>query len=321
MPHSSLTYLSPRLKPDKNIEQFIDSQLEWFEQLAHDLKVPLRFLLIQTLMHMPSFSGQDLSNANAKATKSKLRRVLQAICKDYNRVLTQLKERANTGMLTSDAHVAGRRDLKAIDGAARIAIDFRGVDGPTSNIIQSKLHYIRSIRDDTVSAFGLFLDGADFPYAYVSFSKAARKYQVEALNAATGLNLSMDQVAIMTRAFAFDGAPKNSMSKLFHRSQESLRAEIPECKAIITALNPYLGFSGGIFTGSSYFPYALSPMEYWYNETGLYVPRSKGARLQQLPTPPIMWFATGLDTETFKIIECTQNKKPVLISGPQYKKG
>lgn len=320
MPHSQLSDIYPSLRPHRDIEAFLDENLSWFEDLAKTLGVPIRYLLVQALLHLPSFTNLG-SKQESETIKNKLAGILVPICKEYRDSLKRLGQESNISILSGDAKLIGKYELLITDGAAKLPVKFDIVSDAVGTEVQEKLHYIRSARDDTIRTYGLFLDNAKVPYAYVSFSRANRRYQVDSLNAATGMNLSMDQVLTMTRAFAFDGSPLNSMSKLFHRAKVALKLEMPECKAIITALNPYLGFSGGIFTGASYFPYALSPMEYWYDENGLYVPRSKGSTPQTVPTPPIMWFARGMDIETSQALEGLRNRKPISITKQQYKKG
>lgn len=207
------------------------------------------------------------------------------------------------------------------DESSTIPVSFREVPGYTADEINNRLHYMRSTRNDTIANYGLYIDNSETPYANVSFSKCTRSYQVDALNQTTGLHLMPEQVLSMTRAFTFNNAPKNSMSKLFHQAHRRIRLEFPEVKAIVTALNPYTGFEGGIFTGASYTPYAFSPMEYWYDDRGYYVPRSKGVQLQKTETPPIIWLARGMDQITAKSIEDISVENIKSISADEYRKG
>ncbi len=183
------------------------------------------------------------------------------------------------------------------------------------------MHYIRSFRDDNVINYGLYIEDAEVPYACVSFSACKRGYQLDSLNNICELSLKPSNVLSMTRAYGFNGAPHNSMSKLFHLSHEQIKKDFPDCKAIITAMNPFLGFQGGIFTGASYYPYALSPMEYWYDEKGLYIPRSKGINLQKSETPPIIWLAHGINRDVAISIEAIDIGKIQTIGQAEYRLG
>lgn len=157
-----------------------------------------------------------------------------------------LKTQADMRLVTSDAKLKGRKELYIEDGIVKIPARFKDVPRGIAMTIQDRLHYIGSSRKDSILDVGLHLDEAEVPYAYTSFSRCNRGYQLDALNKATGLDLSPDEALSMTRAFAFDGSPANSMSKLFHLSHEAIKQRFPECRAVVTALNPYLRFGGGI---------------------------------------------------------------------------
>jgi hypothetical protein len=202
-----------------------------------------------------------------------------------------------------------------------VPVRFGIVHGYIADEVNNRLHYIRSARNDSVANFGLFIDRAETPYARVSFSQCKRGYQVDALNQATGLSLEPEQVLSMTRAFTFNNAPKNSMSKLFLQAHNQLKQEFPGIRAVVTALNPYTGFDGGIFTGASYTPYALSPMEYWYDAQAYYVPRSKGVYLQRTATPPIIWLAHGMDKSAARAIDRLAIGNIKQITLDEYQKG
>jgi hypothetical protein len=108
----------------------------------------------------------------------------------------------------------------------------------------------------------------------------------------------------MTRAYGYPPLPKNAMSKLFDQAAKTVASET-DARFIITALNPFLGFKGSIFLGSSYHPFATSPMEYRYSDQGLYVNRRSGAQVktQRYQTPPILWLARGLHRRDNVMIE------------------
>lgn len=224
-------------------------------------------------------------------------------------------------LITSAATLKGRSLLSLHEETGIIPVRFGTVACDKADEVNNRLHYIRSTRNESVANYGLFIDDAETPYASVSFSRCKRGYQVDALNRTTGLNLEPEQVLSMTRAFTFNNAPKNSMSKLFHQSHNRIKQEFPDIKAIVTALNPYTGFDGGIFTGASYTPYALSPMEYWYDTDGYYVPRSKGVYPQKTETPPIIWLAHGLDKSTAKAVEKLSIADIEHITEGEYRKG
>lgn len=116
------------------------------------------------------------------------------------------------------------------------------------------------------------------------------------------------------------------MSKLFDKAVKYIRndhrfdSKYP--KYLVTALNPFLGFNGGIFLGSSFTPYATSPMEYRYNQKGLYLNRRSEVEIiinQSYHTPPIAWLARPLTSKAGKKIE--QIKYYYSIDKNEYEEG
>lgn len=79
--------------------------------------------------------------------------------------------------------------------------------------------------------------------------------------------------------------------------------------------------SGRKLTGASYTPYALSPMEYWYDADGYYVPRSKGVQPQKTKTPPIIWLAHGMDKTTAQAIDKLSIADMKCITQDEYQRG
>jgi hypothetical protein len=87
------------------------------------------------------------------------------------------------------------------------------------------------------------------------------------------------------------------MSKLFDQVAGHFHAKHRDVQYLITALNPFLGFRGSIFLGSSYIPFATSPMAYNYSAHGLYLNRRNAGDIsvrQRYVTPPIVWLARSL---------------------------
>jgi hypothetical protein len=119
-----------------------------------------------------------------------------------------------------------------------------------------------------------------------------------------------DEIIVLTRSFGFNPLPQNMMSKLFTQSINFTKQQYRSCnnypKYVITALNPFLGFKGGIFLGSSFEPFATCPMEYWYDEKGLYLNRRQSndkATLQSFETPPIVWLVRPITKNAIKTLE------------------
>lgn len=308
------------LRPPQTVEGFMANHDQWVKTRSHQLKVLARFITAQTLLHLPYYNQDTIVNASEEVLGEIDEKIIN-LSTSHREAYSRLVHQSNLPIVSSEAILKGKNSLSAHDESSTVPVTFAESPSHIANDINENLHYIRSTRKDSLIDYGLFINGSETPYANASFSRCTRQYQVKALNEAALLNLSPSEILSMTRAFAFNGAPKNSMSKLFHQASRQIKQDFPEIKAIITALNPYLGFDGGVFTGASYTPYALSPMEYWYDEAGYYVPRSKGIHPQSLDTPPIIWLAHGLDKEISQKIASIPISKLRNITVDEYKKG
>lgn len=307
------------LRPPAVIHEFIENNEEWANTRARQLGIVAKYITTQALLHLPYYDSESIAKKPDVLRELDMRVV--NLGEDYSNAYNRLHADTELSLITSSATLKGRSLLSLHEESSVIPVRFDSVPDYLADEVSNRLHYIRSARGDSIASYGLYIDNSETPYASVSFSKCKRGYQVDALNQSTGLGLAPEQVLSMTRAFAFNNAPKNSMSKLFHQSHNRIKQEYPDIRAIVTALNPYTGFDGGIFTGASYTPYALSPMEYWYDEDGYYVPRSKGIHLQKTETPPIIWLAHGLDKNAARVIEGLEVDDIKHVTRDEYRKG
>lgn len=312
--------LADNLRAPQSIHNFIDANEEWAQTRARQLGIVAKYVTTQALLHLPYYETDDITENGVDVLRDIDVKVVN-LGEDYGKAYERLHADTEMSLITSEATLKGRNILSLHEEASVIPARFGSVAGYTADDINNHLHYIRSTRNDSVANYGLFIDSAETPYASVSFSQCKRGYQVDALNESAGLDLKPEEVLSMTRAFTFNNAPKNSMSKLFHQSHNRIKQEFPDIRAVVTALNPYTGFEGGIFTGASYTPYALSPMEYWYDNDGYYVPRSRGVQLQKTETPPIVWLAHGLDRSTANAIDAIALEDIKKVTRDEYREG
>jgi hypothetical protein len=202
----------------------------------------------------------------------------------------------------------------------RIPLKFGEVDPAWGYNVQKDLHYIHGPRDDSIGHFGFYVPDCAYPFCYAALSVCDRKYQMDALNTILP-DTQMHQVLNMTRAYSFPPLPKNTMSKLFQMIANHY-SSLRKYAAIITALNPLLGFKGSTFLGSSFVPFATSPMQYWYTSKGLYLNRRasiEGRVLQRMSTPPILWMARGLTRGVQRRLDA--NHKLHIVTAEQYENG
>ena len=301
---------------DERVDYLTATYASDIDTVAKVLGIDKSYLSVQTRILLPFYKAEQIHNNNQQGEIELIREVLSKLRKSLGKFEeTYLHHRKANGIDTLPC------DLKVIDKGGKIRIEnkeivipifFGLVDENIGFDIQDNLHYIHKRRNDTVFHFGLFLENYLYPICYCSVSRCDRKYQIDSLAKVVNEDILLDEVYVITRAFGFSPLPHNMMSKLFdnvaryikEKHQHDKLSSLP--KYIITALNPFLGFNGGIFLGSSFTSYATSPMEYRYNQDGLYLNRKSLVGeifYQSYITPPILWLARPLTRKSGKRIE------------------
>jgi hypothetical protein len=117
------------------------------------------------------------------------------------------------------------------------------VPRPDAEPIVSRFHYLRSFREDSTNLAAIY------------------KHRIVALCSISPLDLqqlgrnlpidSAQQVAVISRVFAFDWAPRNVLSYLLSRAQQS-RVVGEEVRLLLTYLNPHMGFTGASYKAANW---------------------------------------------------------------------
>ena len=158
----------------------------------------------------------------------------------------------------------------------------KDVDTRDGEFIESNLHYLRAFRQDCHIRKGLYFEGYDLPICYMSFALVDRQAKIHALNDSLSLDdgngedvLSVsddkiigEEVVELARVFGCGKLPHNVISSMTAQCAKDLRAK--GLKYIITASNPYLGFTGKSIIGSGFVPYAVRPVNYRYDNNGVF---------------------------------------------------
>lgn len=159
----------------------------------------------------------------------------------------------------------------------------RPVTSELSRVLAENYHYLHSYRSDEMQAFGMFLEGQELPFAWVSYSALDRDYKKELLGY---YGVESHNVLEMTRAWSAIWAPKNTMSLLFHYSRHqmkelwrkklrALQADKP-LSGIYTTVNPNLNFTGSSFLGASFIPVGLRPAGLQFSfDHGIWVAKTR----------------------------------------------
>ena len=302
------------------INDFIKKNFDSIVLLKKDLKinVDLNTILIQIKLHLPLYQEIQLANESISIIKHILE-INMPYFREYEKFHNIIFKKYEK--LLYNSKLKGKNKLYLVlENGNKLDILFKKISNKNIDyIFQNNLHYIKRYRKDTYESYGIFLNNDEYPICYASLSISDRTYLSNAL---IKLNIIQDtdeyKALTMTRAFGFNGIPKNMMSKLFDKIYKTYKNN--DLNFILTALNPMVGFQGSIFKGSSYFIFATSPMEYKYDKNGLYLNRrssiNKQIIKQNIQTPPIVWFGRGLKKYYQEKLE--NNKNIYNISKEEY---
>lgn len=292
---------------DADVDRVVFGAASDIDTVAAVLGIDPHYLSVQVRIHIPYFERQDLLEGTGIDVIRRILAGLRTSLDDFGVKHVSHRERNGIDLLPRGSTVkteGGELFTIDLDRARDRDLRVDEVDPAIGLAIQDDMHYIHSSRDDTLLHAGLFIVGQDAPIAYAAFSDLDRAYLESALRASGAIPEGDNgRIAVMTRAFGYNPLPKNAMSKLFDFATRKMSAA--GYNYVITALNPLLGFKGSIFSGSSFIPFATSPMRYWYNEDGSYMNRRKASQPapQRLDTPPIIWLVRGLDSRRQRNLE------------------
>lgn len=177
-------------------------------------------------------------------------------------------------------------EVVATEKLSRTKVVFRPVDLELSQAYVTSFHYLHAARGDDLLAFGAFVDGERLPFAIVSYAAVNRRYKQNILRAA---GLDPGTSLELTRAWNSEFSPKNTMSKLYAYAHACIlllhQRQRQETQAIITAVNPNLGFRGSAFRAVGFGVIGHKPTMFHYLVDGVgrrsYVPRRALADLDR----------------------------------------
>lgn len=310
---------------DTYIDSVIYAHASDINKLAESFDVDSNYLSSLVRLHIPLYSKDEIVQQHGLIVIQKILYSLRKELSELNYYCNIHKSLNGIAILGEKARIKRCNKSMWIEDSthARPNIIFCEVSESLGNEIQNKLHYIHNARKDTIFHLGLCIEGFAAPLCYAAFSILDRKYLKDALNFCLPETCSKpNKVAVMTRAFGYNPLPSNMMSTLFSCCSEKLKKE--GFDYIITAINPFLGFKGSIFLGSSYFAFATSPMKYFYNSSGLYLNRRTSLTdiiCQNYSTPPIVWLVHPLSAKDMRYFELGELDVIYHISKKEYING
>lgn len=184
-----------------------------------------RDMLLQSLLHLPRIAACDGTvDADEAIAEIKRLRALRA------------GELAPLRMLAQPPTIAPKLHDLEIDV----------IDAADAEPILGNFHYLRSFRSDSVTV-GATYEGRVVTLCSISpldLPLVAKRLPVD----------GPAEVAVVSRVFAFDWAPRNVVSYLFARMEKARVVRGNNVRLLMTYLNPNLGFSGASYRAANWVP-------------------------------------------------------------------
>jgi len=138
-------------------------------------------------------------------------------------------------------------------------VDVRPCAPNIAQEIYRRFHYIGSGRNGLVNLGAYSQDFPDIPFAIAALSEMDIA-QLET----TFPRLQRRSVLVLSRVFAFNWAPKNSISFLLGAVRQWVRQNSPQVRTLITYVNPNLEFTGGSYMSANWRLLVETPTQYLY---------------------------------------------------------
>lgn len=218
---------SVRVAPDSSV----------LRAMAHEAAVlhcvPTHEVLVRLLLHLPreadSYGGVDVSVAAGEA------------------------ERVAAELAASTAGYAGwqRHPSSGVPPVRDLVLS--DVDDRTARTVLERFHYLGSYRHGSEHLGAFTSDGGGDRLAAM-FTVAPLDVPTIAPRLPTGLPVA--DVAVLARVFAFDWAPRNTLSFVMARLTRALRRRRKPPRLLLTYLNPNVGFTGASYRASNWVRWA-----------------------------------------------------------------
>lgn len=236
-----------------------DSILRWSKELillSKKLKIQKSIIFRQARLHLPNFT---LTELNEQFLPEKLVKSISIRLNFYNKDYAFYADKSGINQLSSNAII---KSGYISDVNQDFEIEFKQVDKEIGDFIEEKLHYLQSPRLDSITRFGMFLKGYEYPICYLSFTKITRYYRLHCVKNSLNDNIKSDDILNLARVYGGINLPKNSISKTISVSSKLLAKS--KVKFMTTSLNPLLGFNGTSFSSSGFKVIGLCPVTYNY---------------------------------------------------------
>jgi hypothetical protein len=166
--------------------------------------------------------------------------------------------------------------------------------------IHERFHYLRSYRPGRVHLALYLRSHPQAPAALASISSMDIKHLDWLFDSAD----EKEGVLVLTRLFAFDWAPPNSISYLLGQVSRWTKRNFPRVSSLLTYINPNLGFTGSSFLAASWRAFLEKRTTYWYLQDTYITNR----RLHSLPVMALAQVTHSLyELEALKMLRYDMN--------------
>ena len=233
------------------------------KEAAFAIGVSERDLLKQLWLHLPRFSPSEIDEP--RCIREEARRLAERLLRlraPFAHWESQPDRASPIVMCHSSSGLRNGAGLKLGGqkaGATVRTLHFATCADEVARVIHERFHYIGSFRRG--HHLGLFpSEGATIPLAMLTLSPM----DIRNLDSIYPTADDRSRVLVLSRLFAFDRAPRNSISYLMGQAFRWIHAELPEIDMLLTYLNPNLGFTGAAYQASNWSAFVDVPTRYAY---------------------------------------------------------
>jgi hypothetical protein len=218
-----------KFTPDMILSRSQEPLARSFEQILSEFSaVDLSSLLKQLSLHMPQYTWEENLSKNF-------------IHQEAYRLASRLQS----------LRIPYLKDIPGRNGIPLMLqnLEFCVLDNQTAQIILERFHYLLSFRENSIH-LGFKAHATDnLPIAMVTLSP------FDLSNVTKALHLVNDEETIpivLSRAFAFDVAPQNTISNLLSKVRTWISMNLAKTNLLVTYLNPNVGFTGASYKADNW---------------------------------------------------------------------
>ena len=220
------------------------------EELQHRLEqtraeIARLDLLRHVLLHLPMYSAAEL--AEPRMLQAVIRRSVEALRARRAQAPAQWQQRVRAG---------GLEDLVVAPVHPELAVE-----------VHQAFHYLGSPQREGAH-LGAWTRGPDARLAALA---TISRLELRRARLVLPDSPAPEQVEALSRIYAFDGAPLNTLSWMLGRLFSWMRQNRPEVRWLVTQVNPNLGFRGSIYRATNWQLVAREHKTHYLYLDGAYV--------------------------------------------------